>query len=114
MHRRGVPVDGVLDDEDHQEREHRGPRVDYELPRVGEPEDRAGNGPRDRDGKCCGERDRVATPPRSLRREAVEGVHRGSSLWPVLVLRHLVLLLESWLRRMLSGWTGATAQEAGL
>jgi hypothetical protein len=74
VNRVGVAVLGALDQEHHQERDDRRPRVDDELPSVGESEDRAGECPDCDHGQRDQERTRRANHERDPMSEAPEAV----------------------------------------
>ena len=81
----GVPVLGVLDDEDHQERHDGGACVDDKLPRIGEAEQRAACGPEHQDHHCRREDPGVAedfgAPAGETGEEAGPFPARGSGHW---------------------------------
>lgn len=72
VNRQRVLVLRPLNQKDHQEGDDGRAGVDHELPRVGEPEDRSGDGPRDDDRRCRGETGGAAGPCGDRLRTAFE------------------------------------------
>ena len=82
---RAVTVLGVLDEEDHEEGHDRRCRVDDELPRRREAEDRAGDEPADDEPELSDEGDWMTARARGLLGEAVQigaAIHRGEANSP--------------------------------